>query len=65
MTIGDDRRDACDPDDDNDGTTDAFEQFVMTHQFDNCPGLPGTGGDALPPDMFDYNGVINALDVLP
>ena len=47
--------DACDPDDDNDGFTDALEQFLGTDLLDNC------GIAAWPPDTDD-NGIVNAGD---
>jgi len=49
--VGDAQGDACDPDDDNDGWTDSAEATIATNTLDNCPGAPGTGGDAWPADV--------------
>lgn len=62
-TTGDGEGDACDPDDDDDGFSDADEALIGTERLDNCPGSPGPGGDAWPPD-FDMNQEINVLDVV-
>lgn len=55
VPIGDDLGDACDPDDDDDGTTDSLEGFLGTDPLDNC------GINAWPPDTSD-NGTVNAGD---
>jgi hypothetical protein len=41
---------------------DCMEGYLGTNLADNCPGPPGTGGDALPPDM-NVDGDVNILDV--
>lgn len=55
--------DACDSDDDNDGFSDDVETAIGTNPVDNCPGSPGSGGDAWPLDN-NVDGVVNVLDVL-
>jgi len=50
--IGDASGDACDSDDDNDGSVDTYETYLSTAGLDNCPNSPpGPGGDAWPLDI--------------
>ncbi len=60
---GDVLMDPCDPDDDNDQFRDDIETFLGTNAVDNCPGVPGTGGDAWPPD-FNQDRVVDVVDAL-
>lgn len=60
---GDTLGDACDPDDDNDGFSDAIEGAIGTNPLDNCVAGPGTGGDSWPLDN-NADGFVNVADVL-
>jgi hypothetical protein len=60
---GDTLGDACDPDDDNDGFSDAIESAIGTNQQDNCPTAPGTGGDSWPLDN-NADSFANVTDLL-
>ncbi len=52
---------ACDLDDDNDGSNDSKEAFLGTDPLDNCPDT--TQQDAWPPD-FNHDGKANLTDIL-
>jgi len=58
--VADNLGNACDPDIDGDGFSNAHEIMIGTDPTDNCPD--NTSDDAWPPD-FDKNKVINILDV--
>lgn len=40
---------------------DCVESYLGTNALDNCPGLPGTGGDTWPPDITG-NGMVSGGD---
>jgi hypothetical protein len=58
---GDTIANVADPDDDDDGFSDANEQYMSTDELDDCRAV--AGHDAWPPDA-DSNGTANVGDVI-
>jgi hypothetical protein len=60
---GDGTGNACDTDDDNDQFSDTLEAFASTNPVDNCPLVPGSGGDAWPADVT-ANKFVDTADIV-